>query len=64
MNLENEYFTLKQELKIEEEKLAKFENTKIVEDENNPFTNIKSLLCIHQISYNFVNYTLIRQRSL
>lgn len=38
MNLENEYFTLKQELKIEEEKLAKFENTKIVEDENNPFT--------------------------
>ena len=38
VNIENEYFALKAELKQEQEKLAKFEATEIVEDENNLFT--------------------------
>jgi len=38
VNIENEYYALKAELKQEQEKLAKFEATEIVEDENNPFT--------------------------
>lgn len=38
VSLENEYFSFKEQLKSEMEKLQKFESIIITEDDNNPFS--------------------------